>query len=81
VYESILYTPYTSYMLQPSSGMCITKYRYIKILQKFLSQCAEVKLNFKNNAWFTVRIEVKTQIKSSCEWWWFTTYYPWHIRI
>jgi len=51
----------------PSSGMCITKCRYIEILQKFLSQCTEVKLNFKNNAWLTVCIKVKTHIKSSCE--------------
>jgi hypothetical protein len=46
----------------PSSGMCITKYRYIEILQ-FLSNCSEVKLNFKLNTWFTVHIKVKIQIR------------------
>ena len=54
--------------LWPSSGRCITKDRYIKILQKFLSQCTEVKLNFKNNTWLTVYIKVKIQIKSSEGW-------------
>jgi len=43
----ILYTPYTSYMRRsltwPSLGMCITKERYVEILQKFFNQCTDIK--------------------------------------
>jgi hypothetical protein len=27
----------------PSSGVCVTKYRYIEVLQKFLNQFADIK--------------------------------------
>ena len=47
VYKSILYTPLSSYMFRPlmwpSSGRCITKYRYIEILQKFSTKAHVVK--------------------------------------
>jgi hypothetical protein len=47
VYGSLLYTLYTSYMFRPlmwpSSGRCITKDRYIEILQKFGDRSTDIK--------------------------------------
>jgi hypothetical protein len=47
MYESTLHIPYCCYMFRPlmwpSAGRCITKDRYIEILQKVLNQCTDIK--------------------------------------
>jgi hypothetical protein len=67
MYENILQTHYNSYMLRTltwlSSGTCITMDEYIKILQKFVKQCVDLKYKVLKSHGLKYILQFKTQIK------------------
>jgi hypothetical protein len=56
--------------MRPCSGRCITKDRYIEILQSYLEPIHRYKiLNFKNITWFKINLDIndKNTDKNICD--------------